>query len=105
MTAERKFTVNSNTTSACGTSLKGQVYTTYDKLVSALGKPKGGSADGKTTCEWIVEFEDGSVVTIHDWKTSNTPKDPYNWNVGAKNHTPLDYLEALLETRVVSTKY
>lgn len=105
MTAERKFTVNSNTTSACGTSLKGQVYTTYDKLVSALGKPKGGSADGKTTCEWIVEFEDGSVVTIHDWKTSNTPKDLHNWHVGARSHAALDYLEEVLETPITKSRY
>jgi len=105
MSSKRKFTVNSKETFINGTSQKGQVYTTYDKLVNVLGQPKDGSADGKTTCEWHVEFEDGEVVTIYDWKVPETPKHLYKWNVGARNHTPLDYLETLLETRVVSTNF
>lgn len=105
MTATRKFTVNSNSTSVNGTCYKGYVLTTYDILAKILGAPKEGSADGKTTCEWRIEFECGTVATIYDWKTSQTPKTLYKWHVGAKNHAALDYLEEILNTRVVSEVY
>jgi len=100
-----QFTVNSKNTSVQGTSFKGHVCTTYDKLVKILGEPKEGSSDGKTTCEWRLEFEDGKVATIYDWKVGSTPKDEYNWHVGAKTHSALDNLEEVLQTPVVSTVY
>lgn len=100
-----QFTVNSKDTCIQGTSHKGYVCTTYDRLVKFLGEPKGGSADGKTTCEWHIEFEDGKVATIYDWKVNSTPKDLYNWHVGAKTHGALDRLEEVLLERVVSSVY
>lgn len=100
-----QFTVNSKNTSIQGTSHKGYVCTTYDKLVKTLGQPKGGSADGKTTCEWHIEFADGKVATIYDWKVNNTPKDLYDWHIGAKTHGALDHLEEVLLERVVSSVY
>ena len=105
MTAVKKFTVNSNSTSLNGTCYKGYVQTTYDTLVKAFGEPKGGSADGKTTSEWHLEFDDGTVVTIYDWKAGRTPKDLYSWHIGARSHKALDYLQEVLETPVTKSKY
>ena len=85
--------INSNDTSVNGTSLKGYVGTTYDKLVKLLGEPLCGSSDGKTTCEWILEFEDGTVATIYDWKQKQTPKDHFYWSVGGHNHKALEQVK------------
>lgn len=99
------FKVNSKQTSVNGTSHKGYVETTYNTLVKVFGQPKEGSADGKTTCEWRIEFDDGVVATIYDWKTRTTPKDLYYWHIGGHTHKALDYLETLLKTNVQSAVY
>lgn len=100
-----KYIVNSDSTIVHGTSFKGYVCTTYDKLVELFREPRRGSADGKTTCSWHIEFEDSTVATIYDWKTNSTPKDLYDWHIGAKTHTALDYLEEVLSMPVYSLKY
>lgn len=89
---------------ASGTSLRGYVTTTYQTLVERLGAPRGGSADGKSTVEWIMVFEDGTVATIYDWKTNSTPKDTYDWHIGGKGIGVLDKVEEALgiQTRTSS---
>jgi hypothetical protein len=94
-----KYKVNQKNTSVDGTSLRGYVVTTYDNLVKMFGTPNKGSTDGKTTCEWVFEFEDGTVATIHDWKTKMTPKDPYNWSIGGYNHLALLFLEEIMNIK------
>jgi hypothetical protein len=76
-----KFTNNANSNM---TSLKGEFPITYSELVEIFGRPKyGPNADlDKTTCEWSLEFEDGTVATIYDWKTSRTPMGLYEWHIG-----------------------
>jgi predicted dehydrogenase len=98
-----KYKVNQKDTSVNGTSLKGYLETTYDRLVELFGEPKKGSADGKTTCEWLLEFEDGTVATIHDWKVESTPKNLYNWSVGGHSYKVLDLLANTtnLKTRIL----
>jgi hypothetical protein len=66
-----------------GTSLKGSVYTTYADLVETFGEPEAGG--DKTTVEWALRFEDGTVATIYDWKTYATPMGPYDWHIGGKS--------------------
>lgn len=78
---------------ANGTSLQGYVTTTYDALVSLLGQPLKGSDDHKVTCEWILEFNNGDIATIYDWKVSSTPKNLYNWQIGGFNHKAVDLLK------------
>ena len=57
---------NINTT---GTSLRGVIPCSYYDLVNAFGKPmKDGFDDYKSDAEWEVEFEDGIVATIYNWK-------------------------------------
>ena len=92
----RPFKTIANKNRANGTSLQGYVTTTYDKLVELLGDPLPGSSDGKTTCEWILEFEDNTIATIYDWKLSSTPKNLYDWQIGGASLKALDYVEEAL---------
>ncbi len=70
-----------------GTSLKGYVNCDYVRLVELFGEPFQGGCD-KVDWEWIVEFQDGIVATIYNWK--NGPGYGYNvepteitrWHVG-----------------------
>jgi len=71
-----------------GTSLKGYVTTDYDELVACFGQPDFGPDDhggDKVTCEWSLEFEDGTVATIYEWKHGYTPRNRCQWNIGGKS--------------------
>jgi hypothetical protein len=66
-----------------GTGLKGYITTYYHELVEKFGEPeKGGD---KTTVEWCLEFDDGTVATIYDWKMYDTPMGEYDWHIGGKS--------------------
>ena len=83
-----------------GTHLQGYVFATYDEIKAILGEPNDGpdaDIDGKVTCEWIIEFEDGTVATIYDWKTySGTPRAGYEWHVGGKSTRVVRIVEEML---------
>lgn len=75
-----KFSTGSHV-GVSGTCLQGYVHTTYAHLLHVLGKPTCRDGD-KTTCEWDIKFDDGTIATIYDWKTDSTPTGPYDWHVG-----------------------
>ena len=79
-----KFT-QATWTEANGTSLQGYVTATYDQLVERFGEPEGGG--DKTTVEWCLAFEDGTIATIYDWKEYETPMYAYDWHIGGKSNT------------------
>jgi hypothetical protein len=63
------------------TSLQGYVTTTYDYITRLFGPPTCRLND-KVTCEWVLEFDDGSIVTLYDYKEGTTPTDEYAWHIG-----------------------
>lgn len=68
-----------------GTHLVGYVETQYDTLVRVFGEPTmEGGIDDKSFCQWNLEFEDGTVATIYDWKEDVLPTGLYNWHVGGR---------------------
>jgi hypothetical protein len=51
------------------TCRRGHITTSYANLVQVFGEPlKEGFDDYKSDAEWIVQFEDGNVATIYNWK-------------------------------------
>lgn len=51
------------------TSLRGAITCTYTDLVRTFGEPmKDGFDDYKSDAEWKVQFENGTVATIYNWK-------------------------------------
>jgi len=69
---------------ADGTSLQGYVTAYYHELVEVFGEPDLTNGD-KVTAEWCLEFEDGTVATIYDWKEYETPMGSYRWHIGGKD--------------------
>lgn len=52
------------------TSLQGEVNASYRTLVDCFGEP--GEGDGyKSAFEWRLRFDDGTVATIYDWKSTD----------------------------------
>jgi len=72
-----------------GTCLQGYIETTYDELVNVFGKPTKLRGD-KITVEWILQFSDGTVASIYDWKESETPMGTYRWHIGGKSQRAVD---------------
>ena len=85
-----------------GTSYRGMIVTTYDKLVEVFGEPNRDASD-KVFNEWAIEFrvpiEDDGMgdvddydtvdATIYDWKEphgSVSHYGEYNWHIGGRGH-------------------
>jgi hypothetical protein len=80
-----------------GTSLQGYVTAYYHELVEVFGEPDGGG--DKTTVEWCLDFEDGTVATIYDWKEYETPMGQYRWHIGGRNYNAVSaVISTLRET-------
>jgi hypothetical protein len=78
-----------------GTHLQGTVYTTFAKLQDLLGE------GDKTTQEWCIEFSDGTVATIYDWKEYSTPMGGYDWHIGGHTRRAVQLVEDLLAGRIL----
>ena len=85
-----------------GTSYRGMIVTTYDKLVEVFGEPNRDASD-KVFNEWAIEFrvsiEDDGMgdvddydtvdASIYDWKEphgSASHYGEYNWHIGGRGH-------------------
>jgi len=67
------------------TSLKGEFPITFAELAEIFGRPKYGPNCydlDKVTCEWVLTFDDGTIATIYDYKTNQTPMGEYEWHIG-----------------------
>jgi hypothetical protein len=84
-----------------GTHLVGYVETTFDELVKTFGEPHHTeSDDGKITAEWGLEFPDGTIATIYDWKEEETPLGKYDWHIGGRTDYAVVFVKlALLEKK------
>lgn len=81
-----------NKANAIGTCLQDYINVSYDKIVEKYGIET--TSDGyKIDAEWIIEWSDGKVGTIYNWKNGknylgedglevNKIKD---WNIGGKD--------------------
>ncbi|MBN86058.1 MAG: hypothetical protein CL885_00890 [Dehalococcoidia bacterium] len=83
------------------TRYRGTIKASYFELVRLFGEPQKG--DGfKTQAEWHIEFEDGVITTIYDWKFYRPVEYNNSWNVGGTEPSSLTKLESLMESSVNS---
>ena len=100
--------------SASGTSLKGEVRTTYSKLETLFGTPTYSTGDPyeKTQTEWVL---DGKVfytdqwgekdweyikATVYNWKTGGTPTAEYGWHIGGDSYDAVEFVQEILNGQV-----
>jgi len=93
--------INSN-----GTHGLGQIHATYAQLVSTFGEPlKEGFDDYKSDAEWLVQFDDGLVATIYNWKNGfnycgnqGTPTAMIkDWHIGGNDAVVIAYINDALK--------
>jgi hypothetical protein len=93
------------TNSICGTHLQGYVKCSYQDLVSIFGEQNSNGDDYKTSCEWAIKFDDGTIATIYDWKQNKIYlgedegihfSKVTNWNIGGNSWKSDFYINELL---------
>ena len=80
-----------------GTSFMATVSVPYGKLVRILGEPTYIGGD-KTLAEWAIQFEDGTIATIYDWKNYGSKKELIrHWHIGGFSNRATQLVLELLE--------
>lgn len=88
-----------------GSHLVGNIRTTYKRLIETFGLPHG--SDGyKTDAEWSIEFEDGTIATIYNWKDGKnylgahgaSLNDIEEWHIGGFNHDAVERVYDSVQT-------
>ena len=92
-------------------SLQAYVETSYVKLVELFGEPNSGGDNYKVSTEWILEDEEGKVVTIYEYKTTNSYDSgamsveafralpSFNWHIGAEGALEATRLKHFIESK------
>jgi len=97
-----------------GTSLVGHLERVdFYRLIEVFGRPGTDNHDDyKCDAQWDIEFGDGLVATIYNWKNSLNYNDRIekngdhgmqltdmtHWNIGGKDPKVVDRLMSMLET-------
>lgn len=88
--------------------LQGYLTTSYDRLVEMFGEPTVGD-EYKVDAEWIVEFEDGTIATIYNWKNGRNylghEGDPVEvitrWNIGGYERRAVHLVEDAVDGVII----
>jgi hypothetical protein len=88
------------------TSLQGYLEADYAGLVRVLGEPVGPSPDDKCAAMWRLEFPDGLVATIYDYKVAPCYRGPAGtpveeirtWHIGGYKPEAVRRVGELLES-------
>jgi len=97
-------THNDKAINAVGTSYQGRVIINYFALKRLFGKPHDGD-QYKADAEWEIEFEDGVVATIYNYKngisylgrTHGIPKSRIvEWHVGGHTREAFERVNAII---------
>lgn len=86
------------------THLQGYVYVNYNRLEKVFGKPTDGDRY-KTDAQWGIQFEDGSVATIYNWKNGKNfcgkegiPINEINkWNIGGHDISVVEKIKLIVK--------
>ena len=101
--------INKLTTNTNGTHLQGYINCSYDDLTSALGYPlEEGFDNYKSDAEWSIEFDDGMVATIYNWKNGKNylGDQGYNlcdiaqWHVGGRSKEVVERVAFLIKSAI-----
>ena len=107
------FTHNQLSIDTNYTSFQGSLRAQYPELVYVFGKPlPDGEFDNyKSDAEWHVQFKDGQVATIYNWKNGRNycgpdapaTEDITEWNIGGKTRDVVQRIHSLVRGDVTGT--
>ena len=94
-----------------GTSLMGYIDCSYDRLLKTFGAPHTGD-EHKVDAEWDIQFEDGRVVTIYNYKDGKnylgrkgkSVENINKWHVGGMNQLTVEDIKEILDNSSIRFK-
>ncbi len=96
-----------------GTSLQGRIHTSFDDLADCFGEPTSDGDGYKIDVEWEIQFVDGTVATIYNWKNGKNycgdegddSTDITDWHIGAHNLKAVEQVHAAMDAHLKATCY
>lgn len=81
-----------------GTCLQGYLDNVpYERLEALFGRPLDVWGCDKVQAEWELQFDDGKVATIYDWKNYGTPYEQVrDWNIGGYDSEVVARIQSIL---------
>lgn len=89
------------TTGAC---MQGQITCPFSLLITLFGEPEQGD-NSKVDAFWSVEFDDGVIATIYNWKNGiaycgGPDIDQITqWNIGGYEKAAAEHVRGIMLTR------
>ena len=92
-----------------GTCLQGYVEASYGQLHKLLGEPIEIDDPYKVSTEWIIEWDDGVITTIYDYKDTTSYNSDglslkefralksYQWHIGGKSEDVVARVQELID--------
>lgn len=86
-----------------GTHFQGSIETTLAELTRKFGPPhiEEPSEFDKVGYEWMLEFSDGTVATIYDWKRYTKqplePNEKFEFHIGGYTNMAVKYVNHVLQ--------
>jgi hypothetical protein len=88
-----------------GSSLKSTMDVSYARLVEVLGPPNDEGDGYKVDAEWVLEFTDGLIATIYNYKTGRNylgeeglPVEQIrDWHIGGHDSRVVERVNSLIK--------
>ena len=95
---------------SAGTSFSGYIDISYAELVEQLGNGIGGSDDNKVEAQWVIQFGNGQIATIYNYKDGRNymgldgkdKEDIRDWHIGGRGQAVLKSVSELFPKSIVS---
>jgi hypothetical protein len=94
-----------------GTSLQGYLEVNYSDLCEVFGMPNPENCDNyKTDAEWNIQFSDGTIATIYNYKDGKNycgedgldVEDIKEWHVGGHGTSAFQMVELAMESHFIN---
>ena len=100
----RYTTHNTTDINFSGTCLQGYIEAPFFVIKSFFGPPHDGD-QYKVDAEWDIQFQDGTVATIYNWKSGKSYNGPAGlavedmevWHIGGNNERAVDLVQEVLK--------
>tara|TARA_B100000131_G_scaffold321231_1_gene371352 strand:+ start:701 stop:1081 length:381 start_codon:yes stop_codon:yes gene_type:complete len=97
--------INSKEIMVTGTCYMGELYCSYAKIVDAIGEPSDMFDNYKSDAEWCLEFDNGMVATIYNWKNGKNYcgedglelEDIDEWHIGGNDPIVVDLVNDFIK--------
>lgn len=93
-----------------GTSLQGYLDANYSDLCEVFGMPNPENCDNyKTDAEWNIQFGDGTIATIYNYKDGKNycgpdgldTEDIKEWHIGGFSKSAVEMVKLAIESHFI----